>query len=150
MCPCCNQKRRKTHVPIWCPGAEFDTIKRFLYPVREVEIRVANSASCPPALRETAREAGLEKVTAPEETVIADPAREFAFPPCSVAPGPWHSRPTPRGTAALQEPALVPGAVRGRRRPQGGATAAGTLGLQGGRGRLAVVSLPGNIIFPLR
>lgn len=52
---------------------------RFLYGVRGVEIKSSQLANCPPALPETAREAGLEKVTVPEETELSDPAREPAF-----------------------------------------------------------------------
>lgn len=144
MCPCCNQERR----PKCLLGVEAQslTVLRFLFSVREVEIRVANSASYPPALRETAREAGLGKVTDPEEIDRRSSQGACFPPPCSRPPGPWHSLPAPRGAAALQE--QVPGAVRRTPQATGWGDRGGALGLQGGR--LAVVSLPGNVIFPLR
>lgn len=84
-------------MPIRYRGAEFDAVKRFLYSVRGVGLS-SQVASCPPALPETAREAGLEKVTAPEETVLPRSRQEACFPR--------------RLAALLRAAALKPGSCR--------------------------------------
>lgn len=63
-------------------------------------------------------------VTAPEETVHPDPARELAFFPLAALIRPEHSRPDLAEPQPLLEPEL-PRQLRDARRPQGGATVAG-------------------------